>query len=236
MFYGGIVLTLQGLRFCMVAVLMVLSLAQLQSRIHAPTLVRGFVKNVGQWPAEVLYASQHGTGVVWITRTGIVTDQYQLNRSVDLRTGNVTREVIHDINPRAKRVEGPVVTTVSFFKGRTEYWTSAPVVEYVTISDVVKGVDLRYTVESASVTRTIVYREEYVPGSFRVENIAADDQPRGEAFAVTPVTRLSTDRSLVDKARMTSLVLSTSRMAKSLSRVIHQRSASQVQRVVTRPR
>lgn len=188
MFYGGIVLTLQGLRLCMVAVLMVLSLAPLQSRVHAPTLVRGFVKNVGQWPAEVLYASQHGTGVVWITRTGIVTDQYQLNRSVDLRTGNVTREVIHDINPRAKRVEGPVVTTVSFFKGRTEYWTSAPVVEYVTISDVVKGVDLRYTVESASVTRTIVYREEYVPGSFRVENIAADDQPRGEAFAVTPVT------------------------------------------------
>lgn len=151
--------------------------------------LKGFVKNVGQWPTEVLYLARTSTGNVWITRTGVVHDKFTIERSSGVRSGTITREVMHDVNPFAKRTESAPSATITWIKGRElSEWFSAPVVSEVAIADVVQGADLRYTIEQQGVVRSINFRESYTPGSLRIERVASDDQPRGEAFAVTPVT------------------------------------------------
>jgi len=151
--------------------------------------LKGFIRNVGQWPAEVLYAARTHSGIVWITRTGVVHDQFTSEYASGVRTGNVVREIFLEANPSARRNEGHTITHIAFIKGRAaSQHVVAPVVDAVSLQDVVPGVDIRYSVEPSGVARTITYSEAYVPGSFTVEVVSSEQQPRGEAFAVTPVT------------------------------------------------
>ena len=156
---------------------------------HVSAELRGFVKNVGQWPTEVMYMARTSSGIVWITRTGIVHDRFKIDHNAGVRNGAITREVIQDVNPVAKRIESAPTTTVTWITGKeSSGWFTAPVLSEVAITDVVQGADLRYAIEQQGVVRTITYRDSYVPGSLRIERVTSDDQPRGEAFAVTPVT------------------------------------------------
>ena len=73
----------------------------------------GLIRNSGQWPDHVL-AYSHSSGVdVWVTRTGVVIDEYTVRDGI--RTGNVVEEyfvgaTVIDVPPPA------VSTSVSFFK------------------------------------------------------------------------------------------------------------------------
>lgn len=163
--------------------------AESWSSPHVAAPRSGFIRNVGQWPSEVLYAARLHSGFLWITRTGVVVDEFTIDAQLDLRKGTISREIIHDANPRASRREGEQVATVSFLKGqKQDSWYVAPVVNTVTIANVVQGVELTYKNEGSAVVRQIQYTDSYVPGSFRIERVSSEEQPRGEAFAVTPVT------------------------------------------------
>lgn len=174
------------------AVLVTISALLPGSLFAAPNVraeLKGFIRNVGQWPAEVLYAARTHSGIVWITRTGVVHDQFTSEYASGVRTGNVVREIFLEANPSARRNEGHTITHIAFIKGRAaSQHVVAPVVDAVSLQDVVPGVDIRYSVEPSGVARTITYTEAYVPGSFTVEVVSSEQQPRGEAFAVTPVT------------------------------------------------
>ncbi|MBM4178249.1 MAG: hypothetical protein FJ211_02820 [Ignavibacteria bacterium] len=153
------------------------------------TQLCGFIKNVGQWPSEVLYAVRTNQGVVWITRTGVVTDKYALHHSAGVRKGLVEREYFYDINPVAKRLETGRMSTIAFHLGANHSaWFSAPVYELVVVQEVVKGADFHYSVSDNAVSREIVYKDAYVPGTLRAEHIRSETQPRSEAMATTPVT------------------------------------------------
>ena len=159
------------------------------SRPNAFTPPKGFIKNVGQWPVEVLYAGKTPNAVVWITRTGTVVDSYSSDPSKDLRTGTVVRDVVIDANPLTVRTEGHAIAAASFLRGgQTDVAYSAPIVMSVHLRDVVPGADVLYTFGAKGIERTFQYRESYTPGSLRIEHIASEQQPRGEAMAVTPVT------------------------------------------------
>ncbi len=160
-----------------------------QASPHVAAKLKGFIKNAGQWPTEVLYLARTPAGHVWITRTGVVVDQFSVDRSLGLRNGSVVREVIDNANPAAKRHEAVPLTTMTWIKGGAkELQLTTSVVQEVTLTDVIQGVDLQYVYTTKGVERTIQYRDNYVPGSLRVERISAESQPRGEALAVTPVT------------------------------------------------
>ncbi len=53
------------------------------------TKIQGFIENNGQWPSEVLFVHRGVNLDAWITRTGIVLDQYTIKGSH--RTGHVVR-------------------------------------------------------------------------------------------------------------------------------------------------
>ncbi|MFN5875030.1 MAG: hypothetical protein ACK45E_02005, partial [Ignavibacteria bacterium] len=117
-----------------------------QGSPHVAANLKGFIKNSGQWPTEVLYLARTPAGHVWITRTGVVVDQFSVDRSSGLRHGTVVREVIEDANPAAKRHESAQVTTMTWIKGGAQgYNLTSSVVDEVTITNVIQGADLHYT-------------------------------------------------------------------------------------------
>lgn len=153
-----------------------------------PISFQGFIRNVGQWPAEVLYMTR-GNGVnLWVTRTGTVVDLYTVSTNDGIVSGKVERDVFVGANARANRVEIQPIGTVSFFKGRTSnLWYTAPVFAQVVIEDAVPGVRVNYRYVDNQLQRTIAYNEGVPVGTFRIETDNGYMQ-RLEAQVASPVT------------------------------------------------
>lgn len=147
--------------------------------------VKGFIANVGQWPTHVLYAVRQNGATVWITRTGVVTDQYTVNDGT--RSGTVIRESFRDINPRFERRNGEIVSYVTFVKGRDEsQWFTAPVVSQVALAEYYPGVTLSYALtDDGHVRRNVIARQGADLSSIRCEILGG---ARPELADVSPVT------------------------------------------------
>ncbi len=147
--------------------------------------VKGFIANVGQWPTHVLYAVRQNGATVWITRTGVVTDQYTINDGT--RSGTVIRESFRDVNPRFERRNGETVSYVTFVKGRDEsQWYTAPVVSQVALAEYYPGVTLSYALtDDGHVRRNVIARQGADLSSIRCEILGG---ARPELADVSPVT------------------------------------------------
>ncbi len=152
---------------------------------QAASGIKGFIANVGQWPSHVLYAVRQNGADVWITRTGVVTDQYSVRDGV--RSGAVVREAFRDINPRFERHEGETVSYVTFIKGGDQsQWFTAPVVSRAALVDYYPGVTLAYAMsDDGRVQRQVVARQGADLSSIRCEVLGG---VRPELADVTPVT------------------------------------------------
>jgi hypothetical protein len=109
--------------------------------------LKGFVPNNGQWPSEVLYLHKSPNLHVWITRSGMVFDQYKIENG--MRTGHILRmawEGAHgQVNDASTRSVQPS-TRVSMFKGRdASKWVHGLEVRTdLRFADVYPGVDVLY--------------------------------------------------------------------------------------------
>lgn len=109
--------------------------------------MNGFIQNAGQWPSHVLFCAQQHNARVWITTTGVVTDEFSNDVESSIRTGVVTREDFLFATDRSTVRSQPLsseLTTVSFFRGNdSKLWVNARLVNDVTI-DVAPGVQHIY--------------------------------------------------------------------------------------------
>lgn len=121
--------------------------AVLASTIEAAqTQVQGFIVNVGQWPAEVLCAARQNGSDVWVTRTGVVVDQYSLVRAEQKRIGNVTREGFRFMSPTFNLKSGATISMVTFALGnQPSQWVTAPVVSDVALEEYYPGVTFAFS-------------------------------------------------------------------------------------------
>ncbi|MEY3386216.1 MAG: hypothetical protein RIR53_1027 [Bacteroidota bacterium] len=107
---------------------------------------QGFILNVGQWPDEVLGVARQNGADVWITRTGVVLDQYTVSRADQKRIGTVTREGFRDIQARYQLRPGATVGVVTFARGNERSrWITAPVVSSFALADCYPNVTFDYS-------------------------------------------------------------------------------------------
>ncbi len=119
----------------------------------------GFIQNAGQWPEHVLFVAQQHNARVWITRSGVVVDEYTIDDQTGTRTGIVTREHFQFSTSNAAVSSAPSadVQSVNFFRGNDKaLWVTAPVVHSV-IVQIESGVQHMYSRASdGRVQRTVV--------------------------------------------------------------------------------
>lgn len=73
----------------------------------------GFIFNVGQWPSHVIAVSQRHGIDVWVTKTGVIIDEYHVKGSS--RIGRVSEELFFGaVTDPVDGIEGS--TLVSIFK------------------------------------------------------------------------------------------------------------------------
>lgn len=149
--------------------------------------LKGFIANVGQWPSHVLYAVRQNGANVWITRTGVVTDNFEVSAD-RIRTGTVTQEAFRDVNPRFEQRTSDAIATVSFIKGSDEsQWFSAPVVSRVSLVDYYPGVTFTYSlVDDGRVARNVVARQGADLSALRYEILGGGS--KHVLAEVSPVT------------------------------------------------
>ncbi|MBU3698691.1 MAG: hypothetical protein FGM33_01590 [Candidatus Kapabacteria bacterium] len=110
------------------------------------TVPEGFILNAGQWPAEVLGVARQSGSEVWITRTGVVLDQYSISKDDQQRNGVVTREGFREMQSRFELRTGTVVGHVTFARGSDRSrWVSAPVVSNLWLVDCYPNVTFEYS-------------------------------------------------------------------------------------------
>lgn len=128
---------------CLVPLIAVLSAvgASAQGRNSS---VKGFTANVGQWPSEVLFAYRDGNLDTWITRTGIVFDQFEIQSAKGIRDGQVVRLTFMNSKGGSPVGETTTPTRVSYFNGRdaSGWFTDVPVYSSVRVKDVYHGIDV----------------------------------------------------------------------------------------------
>ena len=164
--------------------LLVTALAALPVKATVLPQVHGFVPNEGQWPSEVLFLSRsHGLNV-WVTRTGMVFDQY---RMVDrVREGHVLR--LSWTNGRALAAPVSVdrsAMTVSMFGAGHQWHTAMPVMNGMRFDDVWAGIDLIYYLDGDGNVR---YDFDVEPGSSLQEVGFAVQGDLGMTIEPTDVT------------------------------------------------
>jgi hypothetical protein len=142
------------LLFCAAAALNGVATAQLNN-----ATMSGFIQNAGQWPEHVLFVAQQHNARVWITRSGVVVDEYTIDDQTGTRTGIVTREHFQFSTSNAAVSSAPSadVQSVNFFRGNDKaLWVTAPVVQSVMVQ-IESGVQHMYSRASdGRVQRTVV--------------------------------------------------------------------------------
>ena len=109
--------------------------------------VHGFIPNKGQWPAEVLYLQKTSNMRVWITRTGMVIDQFKIEDMK--RTGHVLRLTWQGADQLSTNALSEQVTTgtvVNVFRGNnhSQFTTGLQVKRSLRFEDLYPGIDLIY--------------------------------------------------------------------------------------------
>lgn len=108
--------------------------------------IKGFVANVGQWPSNVLFAYRDGNLDTWITTTGIVFDQFEIQRSKGVRDGQVVRLNFMHSKGGSPVGEVQMPARVNYFIGRdpSKWYTNVPVYSSVRVRNVYDGIDVIY--------------------------------------------------------------------------------------------
>jgi hypothetical protein len=109
---------------------------------------RTFIANMGQWPSHVLFGVRSTSADIWITRTGLVVDEY--TQSGDVRTGRVYAQDLSNAAPSGPGSIEPGVPagTVSFMRGNANTWFTAQAYKSVVLRDVAPGVSMAYAIDS----------------------------------------------------------------------------------------
>lgn len=115
--------------------------------------VKGFVANVGQWPSEVLFAHRDGNLDTWITKNGIVFDQYEIKRAAGIRDGQVVRLSWTGSAGGTPIGEVRSPSMLNFFIGKdpTAWRTNVPVYTKVRVSGIYRGIDAIYYIDKGNV-------------------------------------------------------------------------------------
>lgn len=169
---------------CLTVVLSTVLPSSIVSAGEQHASVSGFIANVGQWPVEVLFcARQKGTDV-WITRSGVVVDEYSIDKVNDRRAGEIMREVVVGQSRPARVSTGEPIASVSFFRGTSGHLV-APVYSNVLLGDVVPGVGLAFTRGiDGRVVRTVVASEGADISRLAIERLGV----KNELMDVTQIT------------------------------------------------
>jgi hypothetical protein len=61
-----------------------------------------FIENKGQWDSEVLYLSRSGGMNVWITKSGVFYDYYQIIRDTSIHPMTPSQRMMEDDNSSIK--------------------------------------------------------------------------------------------------------------------------------------
>ena len=150
------------IRFFIVLVIVTLCAVDLTAG-QAKAQLRGFIPNQGQWSSEVLYLHKAPNLAVWITRTGIVFDQYAIEG--EKRKGHVLRLSWEGVNPASAanflRTDGSGgssiseeitegATRINVFKGRehASWLTNMAVRSELRFTDLYPGIDLIYYLDA----------------------------------------------------------------------------------------
>lgn len=105
--------------------------------------VQGFIPNEGQWPEEVLYLSRSHGLHLWITKTGMVFDQYRIVGSQ--REGHVLRLTWNDAARLSAPTQvDPTAMRVHMFGASQQSHTEIPVVKGMRFAELWNGIDLLY--------------------------------------------------------------------------------------------
>lgn len=146
--------------------------------------VDGFIANVGQWPIEVLFCARQNGADVWITRTGVVVDAYQLDKGNARRIGEIERQVVVGQATPARVSMGSPVGTVSFYRGAGAAFV-APVYSNVLLGDVIPGVGFAFSRNAdGRVVRTMIAAPGADVSRLSIERLGAHN----ELMDVTIVT------------------------------------------------
>jgi len=126
-----------------------------------------FIENKGQWDSDVLYLAQLGGLNLWITKSGVVYDYYQIEKNKNMKPKNLLRKAQKSEN---EKIRGHIIrshllginndiTTQTFdkseayhnyFKGNNpKEWVSfVPLYGSVQLNNVYNGIDIRYYYEN----------------------------------------------------------------------------------------
>lgn len=112
------------------------------------TGLQGFIPNAGQWPSDVLFMAQQQNATVWITRTGVVVDEYTVDQDAQIRSGRIIRENFSTTMPATSVKIEEGTATVSFIKGDdSRHWRTVRVANQVVIEPI-KGLVHVYSLAS----------------------------------------------------------------------------------------
>ena len=117
------------------------SASPLSPRSHA------FVANAGQWPAHVLFGVRTTSADIWITRSGVIVDEF--TTSGDVQTGRVYAQDLSKAAPSGPgSIEhGMPAGTVSFMRGKAETWVTAQAYKSLVLRDVAPGISMAYAID-----------------------------------------------------------------------------------------
>ena len=177
-------------QLCLLATLVALGTTTASSAGTPSARLDGFIANVGQWPVEVLFCARQNGADVWITRTGVVVDAYQIDKANALRIGDIERQVVVGQTTPARVSTGIPVSHVSFFRGNSAAFV-APVYSSVLLGDVMPGVHFAFSLAAdGRVVRTLV-------------------AARGADLSQFSLERIGTRNELMDVSVLTSTVFGT---------------------------
>ncbi len=168
----------------LLAVIVAIIATSASSAVVPSAQVDGFIANVGQWPIEVLFCARQNGADVWITRTGVVVDAYDLDKANARRIGDIERQVIAGQSTPARVSMGSPVGSVSFYRGAGAAFV-APVYSNVLLGDVVPGVGFAFSRNAdGRVVRTMIASPGADVSRLSIERLGT----RNELMDVTIVT------------------------------------------------
>ena len=126
-----------------------------------------FIANMGQWPSQVLFGVRSTSANIWITRTGVVVDEF--TRSGDVKMGRVyTQDLSHAAPSGPGSIEpGVPAGTVSFMRGNANTWVTAQAYRSLVLRDVAPGVSMAYAIDPYG----RVVRETFSDGRVQVSTL-----------------------------------------------------------------
>lgn len=164
----------------MAIILGIVAMVGISTATTMPSTVRkvGFLMNKGQWPEEVLFMARTPNLNVWITRKGLVFDQFLIQAASATREGHVIRAVWKGIDESRASVvgEGEARARVNYITSqRPEQWSQeVPIYKRVRIRDLYPGIDAVYYIENGNVRYDLDIR----PGAdLRKVNLAFEGHP-----------------------------------------------------------